>query len=65
MSPLNDTDGPQQRSMREMISQIDNQQDFHGYVKSFSGKIPPRTGDIEYKKHPVTDDELFAGYYKY
>lgn len=54
MSPLNEADTPQQRSMRDMIAQIDNQQDFHSYVRSFSGKVPPRMAEIEYKKHPVS-----------
>jgi hypothetical protein len=54
MSPLNEPDAPPQRSMRETIALIDNQQDFHSYVRSFSGKIPPRANEIEYKKHPVS-----------
>jgi hypothetical protein len=54
MSPLNEPDVPPQRSMRDTIALIDNQQDFHNYVKTYTGKIPPRAAEIEYKKHPVS-----------
>lgn len=53
ISPLNDANGPQQKSMRELVSEIDNDNDFSSYVRSFSGKIPGRGVDLEYKKHPV------------
>lgn len=53
ISPLNDANGPQQKSMRELVSEIDNDNDFSSYVRSFSGKIPGRGNDLEYKKHPV------------
>jgi hypothetical protein len=52
VSPLNEPNGPKQHSMRELVSQIDNQQDFQSYIRSFGTKIPPRTGDIEYRPHP-------------
>ncbi|KAE9973089.1 hypothetical protein BLS_003757 [Venturia inaequalis] len=53
ISPLNDANSPQQKSMRELVSEIDNDNDFSSYVKSFSSKIPGRAVDLEYKKHPT------------
>jgi hypothetical protein len=53
VSPFNEPNAPQKRSMRELVLQIDNQQDFQGYIRSFGARIPPRSGDIEYKPHPV------------
>lgn len=53
ISPLNDSNGPQQKSMSELVSEIDNAQDFSNYIRSFSGKVPARSTDLEYKKHPV------------
>ncbi|KIW03897.1 uncharacterized protein PV09_04740 [Verruconis gallopava] len=52
VSPLNEPNAPHQPSMRELIMQIDNLQDFQVYVRSFGAKIPPRGGEIEYKQHP-------------
>lgn len=54
VSPLNEPNAPQQRSMRELVMQIDNQHDFQSYIRSFGAKIPQRSGEIEYKKHPVS-----------
>ncbi|QDS68513.1 hypothetical protein FKW77_010880 [Venturia effusa] len=53
ISPLNDASSPAQKSMRELVSEIDNDSDFSSYVRSFSGKIPGRGVDLEYKKHPT------------
>lgn len=53
VSPLNEPNAPQQRSMRELVIHIDNQQDFQSYIRSFGTKIPPRSGDIEYRQHPT------------
>jgi hypothetical protein len=54
VSPLNDPSGPQQKSMQELVSEIDNTQDFSHYIRSFSGKVPTRSTDLEYKKHHVS-----------
>lgn len=58
VSPLNEPNAPQQRSMRELVMHIDNQQDFQSYIRSFGTKIPARSGDIEYRQHPVCSSEL-------
>jgi hypothetical protein len=54
VSPLNEPSAPQQKSMRELVLSIENQQDFHNYIRSFGSKIPPRSGDIDYSQHPVS-----------
>ncbi|KAK5114632.1 hypothetical protein LTR62_002205 [Meristemomyces frigidus] len=52
VSPLTGESGSQ-KSLRELISGIDNEQDFHSYVGSHAGKVPPRIGEIRYEQHPT------------
>ena len=53
VSPLNEPNAPQQRSMRDLVMHIDNQQDFQSYIRGHGAKIPPRSGEIEYRQHPT------------
>lgn len=41
------------RSMREVAHNIDNEKDFRDYVLSFSNKAGTRTSEIKYEKHPT------------
>ncbi|KAF2228789.1 beta-chimaerin [Viridothelium virens] len=51
VSPLkNESNG--QRSMRDVVYDIDNEKDLHGYISSHAPKIPLRNQGIEYKQHP-------------
>lgn len=52
VSPLtgNETAGAQ-KSLRELISDIDDDDDFHAHVASFSNRVS-RPIDISYEKHP-------------
>ena len=43
-----------QRSLRDVIYDIDNEKDLHNYISSFAPKIPTRAQDIQYKPHPVS-----------
>lgn len=52
VSPLTDnTSG--QKSLRDVIADIDNEADFHGYVGAYAGKIPARASEIRYEQHPT------------
>lgn len=54
ISPLPEEGGVPQKSLREMIAGIDNTTDFNAYITSFSGKIPTKSADLKYEKHPVS-----------
>ncbi|KAL1301485.1 hypothetical protein AAFC00_005731 [Neodothiora populina] len=52
--PLPATDGaPAQRSMKDVVLDIDNDRDFYSYILNHTTKIPVRTGEIQYKQHPT------------
>ena len=56
VSPLNNQsngDANQQKSLRQVASNIDNDRDFHDYVMSFSNKAGARPPEIKYEKHPA------------
>ena len=56
VSPLNgqvNGQGPQPKSLREVVHQIDNERDLQHYVAAFSSKVPPRNSDIKYERHAV------------
>lgn len=55
-SPSEPPSGPP--SMRELISRIDNDRDFHSYVTSHTSSVPPRPTEIKYEKHPVSNTIL-------
>ncbi|KAK4495359.1 hypothetical protein PRZ48_013690 [Zasmidium cellare] len=53
VSPLTDGSGPRtQRSLRDLVLDIDNDKDFHSYVSSHSGKVT-RPSEIRYEQHPT------------
>ena len=54
VTPLTDKDsGSSQRSMRDVIYEIDNDTDFHSYVRGHMSKIPARASEIKYEQHPT------------
>ncbi|KAK0936113.1 Rho GTPase-activating protein [Friedmanniomyces endolithicus] len=52
VSPLNGEHGAQ-RSLRDVVAEIDNDKDFHTYVRGHANKIPPRPSEITYEQHPT------------
>ncbi|KAI9701685.1 MAG: hypothetical protein M1820_006313 [Bogoriella megaspora] len=46
-------DTASQRSLRDVVYEINNEKDFHDYISSFSNKVPNRSQEIAYKKHPT------------
>ena len=52
VTPLRSQQEPVKRSLREVVSSIDNERDFNNYVSSFASKVA-NTGDIKYERHPV------------
>lgn len=53
ISPLPPTDGAAaQRSMRDVVIDIDNEKDYHGYILGHTSKITVPQ-EIQYKQHPV------------
>ena len=55
VSPLNapGSSGPQPRSLREVVQQIDNEKDLSNYIVSYSSKVPS-VNEIRYQRHPVS-----------
>jgi hypothetical protein len=54
VSPLSDRDAPSaQKSLRELVIEIDNEKDFNNFIASHSGKVPPTPSEIKYEKHPT------------
>lgn len=54
VSPLTEGDAPSsQKSLRELVIEIDNEKDFNNYIASYSGKVPPTPSEIKYEKHPT------------
>jgi len=54
VSPLSDKDVPSaQKSLRELVIEIDNERDFNNFIASHSGKVPPTPSEIKYEKHPT------------
>jgi hypothetical protein len=51
ISPLSDSEN-QRRSMRDVVAQINNENDFNSYVTGFSHQVSAPK-DIKYEKHPV------------
>ena len=45
--------GPQGRSLRDVVYQIDNERDLENYVTSFTSKVGHKPTDIRYERHPV------------
>jgi len=44
-------------SMRDMVSQIDNERDFQTHITSHTSTVPPKPAEIRYEKHPVCKKE--------
>ncbi|KAF2718131.1 RhoGAP-domain-containing protein [Polychaeton citri CBS 116435] len=51
--PTEDNLAGRQRSMRDLVYDIDNDRDFHNYVSSHANKIPARPSEIKYEQHPT------------
>ncbi|KAL8762514.1 MAG: hypothetical protein Q9184_001498 [Pyrenodesmia sp. 2 TL-2023] len=53
VSPLKGQDSNQsQRSLREVVFQIDNTEDLNNYITSFSTKAGQRPAEVRYQPHP-------------
>ncbi|KAI9752856.1 MAG: hypothetical protein M1815_000232 [Lichina confinis] len=56
VTPINsqiDGQGPPTKSLREVVSQINNERDLQYYVMSFATKVPARRSEIKYERHPT------------
>jgi Rho GTPase-activating protein RGD1 len=54
VTPLTEKDtAGSQRSMRDVIYEIDNDTDFHSYIRGHLNKIPARPSEIKYEQHPT------------
>ena len=47
------SDGPQPRSLRELVHQIDNDRDLKTFIVASSTGVPPKRPEIRYERHPV------------
>lgn len=41
------------RSLREIMGDIDNEKDLHHYILAQKSRVPPRAAEIQYVKHPL------------
>lgn len=46
---------PMSRSLRVAVSSVDNDKDLNDYISAYYPKVPARTADIKYERHPVSD----------
>ncbi|EMC98143.1 hypothetical protein BAUCODRAFT_32140 [Baudoinia panamericana UAMH 10762] len=46
-------EGFAQKSMSDVVRDIDNDRDFHSYVSAHANKVPPRPSEIKYEQHPT------------
>ncbi|TKA76017.1 hypothetical protein B0A49_02927 [Cryomyces minteri] len=54
VSPIKkESDVPEQQSLRDMVSSIDNEKDLQNYITSFTPKVPARSKTIKYERHPT------------
>ncbi|KAI9660839.1 MAG: hypothetical protein M1829_006449 [Trizodia sp. TS-e1964] len=53
ISPLKSQSKPEVRSLSDVVSAIDNAQDLKAYLLAFASKVPPKTPDIKYERHPT------------
>ncbi len=53
ISPLK-TDKSPTRSLREIVTAIDNEKDLNFYLGGYHAKVPPRSGEPKYERHPVS-----------
>lgn len=54
ISPLKAQNTSQGKSLRDVVSQIDNEQDLKNYVISFASKVIPRQSEPQYERHQVS-----------
>lgn len=54
ISPLKSREKPDSRSLREIVTAIDNSRDLNQYLMGYHAKVPPRTGEPKYERHPVS-----------
>jgi Rho GTPase-activating protein RGD1 len=54
ISPLKHADKPHARSLREVVTAIDNEKDLYEYLGAYHGKLPPWSGEPKYERHPVS-----------
>jgi len=54
ISPLRNAQKGDTRSLREIVTAIDNERDLTEFLAAFYGKLPPRSGEPKYERHPVT-----------
>ncbi|KAF2104734.1 RhoGAP-domain-containing protein [Rhizodiscina lignyota] len=54
ITPLGDPNSPEktQRSLRDIVHQIDNERDLQTYIKGHASKVPSRSTEIKYEQHP-------------
>jgi hypothetical protein len=54
ISPLKGNDGPNQKSLREVVYGVDNEKDLSNYLTSFANKVPPKQPEIKYERSSVS-----------
>ncbi len=64
ISPLKSSQKPDLRSLREVVTAIDNERDLNDHLSSYHSKLPPRSGEPRSgrrKRRPLDDLTSFPG----
>ncbi|PSS03233.1 hypothetical protein BD289DRAFT_478703 [Coniella lustricola] len=63
ISPLKNSNGARTESMslREIVNNVDGQKDLSDFLCQNRNKVPPRTGEPKYERHPVLGGGPAAG----
>jgi len=55
ISPMSQNpQGAPARSMRQVVSAIDNERDYSNFITSYHNKVPARVSEIKYERNPVS-----------
>lgn len=60
ISPLKTAQKPDNRSLREIVTAINNEKDLDEYLSGYHSKVPPRSGEPKYERHPVLNNQYTA-----
>ncbi|KAK9781576.1 hypothetical protein SCAR479_01447 [Seiridium cardinale] len=57
ISPLKNQQSGQSRSLKEVIQAVDNNKDLEDYILGFHSKLPPKSSEPKYERHPVLNPQ--------
>lgn len=57
ISPIKNAQKGDVRSLREIVTAINNERDLDEYISSYHNKVPQRSGEPKYERHPVLNSQ--------